>query len=49
MRILAISDIHGCNLTFQHMIEKVLDLQKNDILVLCGDFIDRGPGHERPN
>jgi serine/threonine protein phosphatase 1 len=43
MRILAISDIHGCYRTFQHMLEEVIELQKEDILVLCGDFIDRGP------
>lgn len=43
MRTLAISDIHGCYLSFRKMIEEVLVLETSDKLVLCGDFIDRGP------
>ncbi|MFK7970001.1 MAG: metallophosphoesterase family protein [Bacteroidia bacterium] len=43
MRILAISDIHGCARTFRTMVEDRLKLTKEDQLVLCGDFVDRGP------
>lgn len=41
MRILAISDIHGCFNTFKHLLNQV-DLQKTDQLYLLGDYIDRG-------
>lgn len=42
MRKIAISDIHGCNNTFQALLEQI-DLQKADELYLLGDYIDRGP------
>ncbi len=42
MRKFAISDIHGCNQTFQALLAKI-DLQKKDALYLLGDFVDRGP------
>ncbi len=38
-----VSDIHGCNLTFQKLIWDKLKLTKNDQLFLLGDYIDRGP------
>ncbi|TNE62574.1 MAG: serine/threonine protein phosphatase [Bacteroidetes bacterium] len=38
----AIGDIHGCNRTFQALLEQ-LPLQPGDKLVLLGDLIDRGP------
>ena len=38
----AISDIHGCNITFNALLEKI-DLQKTDELYLLGDYVDRGP------
>lgn len=41
MRILAISDIHGCFNTFKRLLKQI-DLTKNDELYLLGDFIDRG-------
>lgn len=37
-----IGDIHGCNRTFQALLEH-LNLGKEDQLVLLGDYIDRGP------
>jgi serine/threonine protein phosphatase 1 len=42
MRKIAISDIHGCNDTFQRLLEK-LALTADDNLYLLGDYIDRGP------
>lgn len=42
MRKFAISDIHGCNDTFQRLLEK-LQLAQGDELYLLGDYIDRGP------
>jgi serine/threonine protein phosphatase 1 len=39
----AISDIHGCYLTFRHLVEQVLFLRPTDILYLLGDYVDRGP------
>ena len=37
-----IGDIHGCNRTFQALLEQ-LELGENDRLILLGDYIDRGP------
>ncbi len=42
MRLLVISDIHGCNNTFQALLDQV-GLSKEDVLILGGDYIDRGP------
>jgi len=39
----AISDIHGCAKTFQHLVKEVLQLKPADELFLLGDYIDRGP------
>ena len=39
----AISDIHGCNKTFRHLVQEVLQLKPDDQLYLLGDYIDRGP------
>lgn len=38
----AISDIHGCLLTFKALLQD-LQFSKNDTLYLLGDYIDRGP------
>ncbi|HAA10444.1 MAG TPA: serine/threonine protein phosphatase [Cytophagales bacterium] len=38
----AISDIHGCQRSFQRLIDR-LNLQEGDHLYLLGDYIDRGP------
>lgn len=42
MRILAISDIHGCLHTFKALLRQI-KFSKSDHLFLVGDFIDRGP------
>jgi len=41
-RFFAIGDIHGCFDSFKDLIENEIKLQKNDTLVLLGDYIDRG-------
>jgi len=41
-RLFAISDIHGCLNPFHDLIVDVIDLKKDDRLVLLGDYIDRG-------
>jgi len=40
-RLIAISDIHGCCLTFKALLEKIA-FTTQDHLVLLGDYIDRG-------
>jgi len=40
-RRFAISDIHGCNATFNALLSKI-DLQPTDQLFLLGDFVNRG-------
>jgi serine/threonine protein phosphatase 1 len=42
MRKIAISDIHGCSLSFGALLDQ-LALTTTDELYLLGDFIDRGP------
>lgn len=42
MRQFAISDIHGCNISFNALLEKI-GLTTADELYLLGDYIDRGP------
>ncbi|RNI23648.1 metallophosphoesterase family protein [Rufibacter latericius] len=39
----AISDIHGCLLTFRKMVEEVIQLKPHDHLYLLGDYINKGP------
>jgi serine/threonine protein phosphatase 1 len=41
-RRLALSDIHGCALTFRALLEKV-GLNRSDQLFILGDLINRGP------
>ena len=41
-RRFAIGDIHGCSKTFRRLLE-VITLEKDDVLFLVGDLIDRGP------
>lgn len=43
MRKIAVSDIHGCAKTFRKLIKDVVDLTKDDVLFLLGDYVDRGP------
>jgi len=42
LRILAISDIHGCLNTFKALLQQI-KFTKADHLFLIGDFVDRGP------
>jgi serine/threonine protein phosphatase 1 len=42
-RHFVIPDIHGCELTFSRLLERVIRLQRSDTLFLLGDTIDRGP------
>ncbi len=42
MRKIAVSDIHGCALTFDALLDKIA-LSTTDELYLLGDYVDRGP------
>ncbi len=42
MRRIVISDIHGCYYTFMLLLDKVKYNQSEDMLILLGDYIDRG-------
>jgi serine/threonine protein phosphatase 1 len=42
MRILAIGDIHGCSVALEALLDAVQP-QPEDLLVMLGDYIDRGP------
>lgn len=41
-RILAISDVHGENTKFIKLLKQAAYEPENDLLVICGDLIDRG-------
>jgi len=41
-QLFAIGDIHGCFDSLKELIESKIQLQKNDKLILLGDYIDRG-------
>jgi serine/threonine protein phosphatase 1 len=41
-RLIAIGDIHGCFDSFKELVENKIQLDKNDKLILLGDYIDRG-------
>ena len=41
-RLFAIGDIHGCFKPFYELVVNVIDLKKEDRLILLGDYIDRG-------
>ena len=41
-RVFAIGDIHGCFDSLKELIESNIKLDKNDKLILLGDYIDRG-------
>lgn len=47
MRKIAISDIHGCYLTFKKLVRDVVQLTKEDELYLLGDYVDRGSGSKQ--
>ncbi len=40
---MAIGDIHGCYEQLYLLITEIIDLKKDDKLVMLGDYIDRGP------
>lgn len=42
-RTFVIGDVHGCALTLQHLIFKIIRLRNTDRLYFLGDLIDRGP------
>lgn len=42
-RFLAVGDIHGCAKTFRHLLTSEFKLEKSDVVVCLGDYIDRGP------
>lgn len=42
IRLFAIGDIHGCFDSLEELVENKIQLNKNDTLVLLGDYIDRG-------
>jgi len=42
-RRFVIGDIHGCYLSLKKLVEKKVQLGKNDQLFLLGDYIDKGP------
>lgn len=41
-RLLSIGDIHGSLNSLKELVENKIQLQKNDKLILLGDYIDRG-------
>ena len=41
-RLFAIGDIHGCCDSLKELVENKIQFQKNDKLILLGDYIDRG-------
>ncbi|WP_421799681.1 metallophosphoesterase family protein [Haliscomenobacter sp.] len=46
MRKIAISDIHGCNATFEALLQQI-NFSKEDQLFLLGDYLDRGPSSKQ--
>jgi serine/threonine protein phosphatase 1 len=42
-RRFATTDIHGCLLTFRHLVEHELRLRPDDTLYLLGDYVNKGP------
>lgn len=41
-KLFAIGDIHGCFYSLKELVENKIQLQKDDKLILLGDYIDRG-------
>jgi serine/threonine protein phosphatase 1 len=39
----AITDIHGCTLTFKALVQEQLKLKKEDELYILGDLVNKGP------
>jgi len=42
-RRFAATDLHGCLLTFRHLVEEELRLAPTDTLYLLGDYVNKGP------
>jgi serine/threonine protein phosphatase 1 len=42
MRILAIGDVHGCSRALDALLKQI-DPQPDDLIVMLGDYVDRGP------
>lgn len=42
-----IPDSHGCLFTFRTLVEELIGLNRDDRLILLGDYIDRGPDSMR--
>lgn len=40
-QLFAIGDIHGCFDSLKELVENKIQLEKNDKLILLGDYIDR--------
>lgn len=43
MRQWVVTDIHGCYHTFKALLEQQIRLNKQDVLYLLGDYINKGP------
>lgn len=41
-RLLAIGDVHGCRVALKKLL-KLVELRKEDTVVMLGDYVDRGP------
>ena len=39
----ATTDLHGCLLTFQRLVEDKLQLTRHDELYVLGDYVNKGP------
>lgn len=45
-RTIIVGDIHGCFKELMHLLNKVNYNEKNDLLICCGDLVDRGPNSD---
>ena len=43
MRRFAIGDVHGCVKTLKSLLDKTLQITRDDLVILLGDYVDRGP------
>ena len=39
----AIGDVHGCLLTLRALLEEQIGITKTDLVIMLGDYVDRGP------
>ncbi|NME66626.1 metallophosphoesterase [Flammeovirga aprica] len=47
VRRFAIGDIHGCFKTFENLLQEKIQITKNDIVFLLGDYIHKGPDSQK--